>query len=182
MLFTMTNGSSPDRAPLFAVALLFWTAWQLITLTLIVQASIERPRQPDEETILVDWPAVVHLSGKTWRGTATLVSLSQISLSIRDDESDGLDGRSGLIDLADIGRIAAHFSREVSSGLLRAKFRFFEGSSRKRLIGAIYRNAAHFVADRDPLMLILWRLIAPHAPFVSDEAVRVRGLVAGKGH
>ena len=89
------------------------------------------------------------------------MSLSQISLTIRDGEPDGLDGRNGLIDLADIGRIAAHFSREVSSGLLRAKFRFFGGSSRKRLIGAIYRDAAHFVADRDPLPLILWRLIAP---------------------
>jgi cellulose synthase (UDP-forming) len=182
ILFTMTNGSSPDRAPFFAVALLFWTAWQLITLTLVVQASIERPRQPDEETILADWPAIIHSSGKSWRGSATLVSLSQISLTIWDGEPDGLDGRSGLIDLADIGRIAAHFSREVSSGLLRAKFRFFEGSSRKSLIRAIYRNAAHFVADRDPLMLILWRLIAPRAPFVSGEAVRARGLVAGRSH
>ena len=131
---------------------------------------------------MVDWPAVVHSSGKTWQGTATLVSLSQISLSIREGKPDGLDCQSCLIDLAGIGRIAAHFSQEVSSGLLRARFRFFEGSSRKRLIGAIYRNAAHFVADRDPLMRILWRLIAPHPPFVSDEAVRVRGLVAGKGH
>ena len=116
IVFTMTNGSSPDRAPLFAVALLFWTAWQLITLTLIVQASIERTRQPDEETILVDWPAVVHSSGKTWQGTATLVSLSQISLSIREGKPDGLDGQSCLIDLAGVGRIAAHFSQEVSSG------------------------------------------------------------------
>ena len=86
IVFTMTNGR-PDRAPLFAVALLFWTAWQLITLTLVVQASIERPRQPDEETIFVDWPAVVHSSGKTWRGTANLVSLSQISLTFRDGET-----------------------------------------------------------------------------------------------
>ena len=178
----MTNGASPDRAPFFAVALLFWTAWQLITLTLIVQASIERPRQPDEETILVDWPAVVHSSGKTWRGTATLVSLSQISLSIREGKTDGLDGQSCLIDLAGIGRIAAHFSREVSSGLLRAKFRFFEGSSRKRLIGAMYRNAAHFVADRDPLMRILWRLTAPHPRFESGEALPARGLAAGIDH
>ncbi len=59
--------------------------------------------------------------------------LSQISLTLRDDEADGLDGRSGLIDLADIGRIAAHFSRELSSGLLQAKFRFFEGSSSQAL-------------------------------------------------
>jgi cellulose synthase (UDP-forming) len=182
ILFTMSNGSSPDRAPFFAVALLFWTAWQLITLTLVVQASIERPRQPDEETILVDWPAVVHSSGQTWRGTANVVSLSQISLTIRDGEPNGLDGRSGLIDLVDIGTIAAHFSREVSSGLFRAKFRFFEGSSRKRLIAAIYRNAAHFVTDRDPLMLILWRLIAPRAPFLLGETVRARGLVAGRDH
>ena len=182
IVFTMTNGSSPDRAPLFAVALLFWTAWQLITLTLVVQASIERPRQPDEETIFVDWPAVVHSSGKTWRGTATLVSLSQISLTFRDGDPVGLDGRSGLIDLPNIGRIAAHFSQEVSSGLLRAKFRFFEGSSRKRLISAIYRSAAHFVADRDPLMLILWRLIAPCPALETGEAVRARGLVAGIDH
>ena len=183
MLFTMTNGSSPDRAPLFAVALLFWTAWQLTMLTLVALASFDRPRQPDEDTITVDWPAVVHLGGKSWRGTASVVSLSQISLTFREGEPDGLDGRTGLIDLADIGRIAAHFSQEVSSGQLQAKLRFFGGSSRKRLIGAIYRNAAHFVADRDPLTLILWRLIAPHhPPFVSDEAVRVRGLVAGKGH
>ena len=110
------------------------------------------------------------------------MSLSQITLTLRDGEADGLDGRSGLIDLADIGRIAAHFSRELSSGLLQAKFRFFEGSSRKHLIRAIYRNAAHFVADRDRLMLILWRLVAPHAPFVSGEAVRARGPVEDMGH
>jgi hypothetical protein len=48
------------------------------------------------------------------------------------------------------------------------------------LIAAIYRNAAHFVADRDPLMLILWRLIAPRAPFLLGETVRARGLVAGR--
>ena len=109
-----------------------------------------------------------------------IFDLGEHLLLVAGDDRQGRCG--GLIDLADIGRIAAHFSRELSSGLLQAKFRFFEGSSRKHLIRAIYRNAAHFVADRDPLMRILWRLIAPHPPFVSDEAVRVRGLVAGKGH
>jgi cellulose synthase (UDP-forming) len=183
MLFTMTNGSSPDRTPFFAVALLFWTALQLTTLTLVVQASIERPRQLDEETISVNWPAVVHSSGKTWRGTATLVSLSQISLILRDGEVDDLNGRSGLIDLANVGRITAHFSAEVSSSLLWAKFRFSEDSSRKGLIRAIYRNAAHFVTDRDPLVLILWRLVAPlHPATVPGEAVGGRALIAGRDH
>jgi cellulose synthase (UDP-forming) len=179
IVFTMTNGSSPDRAPLFAVALLFWTAWQLTTLTLVALASLERPRPPDEETIFVDWPAVVHSHGKTWRGTTTLVSLSQISLTIRGGEPDDLDGRNGLIYLADIGRMAAQFSQDASLGLFRATISFPEDSSRKRLIGSIYRNADHFVADRDPLMLILWRLIAPHAPITRGEAVRARGPVAG---
>jgi hypothetical protein len=182
ILFTMIAGSSPDRTPLFAVALLFWTAWQLVTLTLVVQASIERPRQLDEETISVDWPAVVHSSGKTWRGSATSVSLSQISLTLRNEGPDSLDGRSGLIDLADVGRIAVHFSHEVSSGLLRARLRFFEAGSRQRLIRAIYQNVAHFVADRDPIMVILWRFVAPHAPFVSGEAVRARAFIPGTGH
>jgi hypothetical protein len=133
IVFTMTNGSSPDRAPLFAVALLFWTAWQLTTLTLVALASLERPRPPDEETIFVDWPAVVHSHGKTWRGTTTLVSLSQISGRRTDD----LDGRNGLIYLADIGRMAAQFSQDASLGLFRATISFPEDSSRKRLIGAI---------------------------------------------
>ena len=51
-----------------------------------------------------------------------MVSLSQISLTFREGEPDGLDGRTGLIDLADIGRIAAHFSQEVSSGQLGRSF------------------------------------------------------------
>ncbi len=170
-LVTMTSGSSPDRTPFFALALLFWTAWQLMMLALVALASIERPRPSEEETISVDWPAVVYLSDKTWRGTANLVSLSQISLTISDGEIDDLEGRNGLIEVADVGRIAAHFSREVSSGLLRAKLRFLESSSRKRLIGAMYRNAKHFVAERDPLMVILRRLIAPQWTFGSGERV-----------
>jgi len=100
-----------------------------------------------------------------------VVSLSQISLTIHDGQPDGLVDRSGLIDIADIGQIAVDFSNEVSPGVLQAQFRSFEGSSRKRLLGAIYRNAAHFIADRDPLSVILWRLIAPHAPFGCRHAI-----------
>jgi hypothetical protein len=36
---------------------------------------------------------------------------SQISLIIQEGKPDGLDGQSCLIDLADVGRIAAHFSQ-----------------------------------------------------------------------
>jgi cellulose synthase (UDP-forming) len=171
IVFTMMSGSSPDRTPFFALALLFWTGWQLITLALVARASIERSRGRDEETIAVAWPTIVHSNGKTWRGTASVVSLSQISLTIHDGEPDGLVDRSGLIDIADIGQIAVDFSNEVSPGVLQAQFRSFEGSSRKRLLGAIYRNAAHFIADRDRLSVILWRLIAPDAPFGCRHAI-----------
>jgi len=96
---------------------------------------------------------------------------TNVLVTIHDGQPDGLVDRSGLIDIADIGQIAVDFSNEVSPGVLQAQFRSFEGSSRKRLLGAIYRNAAHFIADRDPLSVILWRLIAPRAPFGCRHAI-----------
>jgi hypothetical protein len=166
---TMTNGSNPDRAPFFALALLFWTAWQLIMLALVALASIERPRQPEEETISVDWPAVVYSSEEAWRGTARQVSLSQISVTVSDGNFNKLEGRSGFIEIEDVGRIAATFSREASYCSVRATLGFLDASSRKRLIRAIYRNANHFVADRESLIVILRRLIAPQTTFGSSE-------------
>ena len=55
-----------DRAPLFAVALLFWTAWQLTMLTLVALASFDRPRQPDEDD-LGGLAGGGPFGGKSWR-------------------------------------------------------------------------------------------------------------------
>ena len=77
---TIINGSSPDRAPAFAFALLFWTAWQLLILSLVALGSVERER-PREEMTSVAWPATVHVGGNMLPGSVTSVSLSELLAS-----------------------------------------------------------------------------------------------------
>jgi hypothetical protein len=115
---TMTNGSYPDRPPFFALALWFWTTWQLVILALVARASIERPRHTEENAIRVDWPAVVRCNGMTCQGTVSLVSLSELSLVARDDDLKELEGRCSLIEIVGVGRFAANFASRASSSLV----------------------------------------------------------------
>ena len=101
---TIINGSSPDRAPAFAFALLFWTAWQLLILSLVALGSVERER-PREEMTSVAWPATVHVGGNMLPGSVTSVSLSELLVTITAGDVAGLEGRTAYLEIPSIGRI-----------------------------------------------------------------------------